>query len=372
MTTAYKIEQNLFSEGRIVNNEGDFAFEYHLRDHLGSTRVAFTPSFGGGQGEVEVVQINNYYPFGAPIADLSWSASDNKYFREGKEYIDGFDWNKYDFHARTFDPWNPVSLQIDPHAESYYNISPYALWGNNPIRNVDPTGLTHYSINSKGEIIVMTDEDGNTLGEDDEFDMLFSGDNSIRVDDRSILSQLAATGKNSDYEKSFAKGNPSGLASVFLFAADNSDVEWRFSRYDVGNGNQYAIGTVHDLGNGFTQRAINPEEMGFSRESEIAFIHSHPGTYKTKDDVYYTMGWRILSDVECDFFNRPRGTAGLKGDSYNVANYTGSSYENYYTYFPSSGDIYRVRGAEVPEYIRNIANHKNNPKKLFWGTLNGR
>ena len=154
-----ELDYILFSEGRIVNNEGDFAFEYHLRDHLGSTRVAFTPSCGGGQGEVEVVQINNYYPFGAPIADLSWSASDNKYFREGKEYIDDFDWNKYDFHARTFDPFGGRSLQIDPKAEFYYHISPYALWGNNPIRNVDPNGMDWYSYEEEEEY---KDDDGET------------------------------------------------------------------------------------------------------------------------------------------------------------------------------------------------------------------
>jgi len=131
-----ELDYILFSEGRIVNNEGDFAFEYHLRDHLGSVRVAFVPE----ENEKTVTQINAYYPFGAPIADLSFSNSDNKYLREGKEYIDDFDWNKYDFHARTFDSWNPRSLQIDPLAEKYYNISPYALWGNNPLRYVDPTG----------------------------------------------------------------------------------------------------------------------------------------------------------------------------------------------------------------------------------------
>ena len=141
-----ELDYILFSEGRIVNNEGDFAFEYHLKDHLGSVRVAFTPSFGGGQGEVEVVQINNYYPFGAPIADLSWSASDNKYLREGKEYIDDFDWNKYDFHARTFDSFGGRSLQIDPMAEKYYDTSPYALWGNNPVNVIDPDGRDYVLI----------------------------------------------------------------------------------------------------------------------------------------------------------------------------------------------------------------------------------
>jgi hypothetical protein len=90
-----ELEYILFDEGRILHNNGNFTFECHLKDHLGSTRVAFL-----ADGTNTVVQENSYYPFGAPIADLSWSgASDNRYKREGKEYISDFGWNKFDFHA---------------------------------------------------------------------------------------------------------------------------------------------------------------------------------------------------------------------------------------------------------------------------------
>jgi RHS repeat-associated protein len=133
-----ELEYILFDEGRILRDDDVFMFEYHLKDHLGSTRVAFVPTASG----TEVVQENSYYPFGASIADLSWiGTSDNRYKREEKEYISDFDWNKYDFHARTFDPWNGRSLQIDPLAEKYFGSSPYALWGNNPVRVIDPTGM---------------------------------------------------------------------------------------------------------------------------------------------------------------------------------------------------------------------------------------
>lgn len=75
---------------------------------------------------------------------------------------------------------------------------------------------------------------------------------------------------------SYAGGDPADLASVLLFGADSSNAEWRFSRYDEGKGDQYAIGTVHNDG-----LAILPEQMGFSHESEIASIHSHSGSYES-------------------------------------------------------------------------------------------
>jgi RHS repeat-associated protein len=135
-----ELDYILFDEGRILYNIDDstFKFEYHLKDHLGSTRVAFVPTVSG----TEVVQENNYYPFGAPIGDLSWSPkSTNRYLREGKEYISDFDWNKYDFTGRTFDSWALRALQVDPMATKYYSTSPYALWINNPLRVIDPTGM---------------------------------------------------------------------------------------------------------------------------------------------------------------------------------------------------------------------------------------
>ncbi len=131
-------------EGRILYNVDDstFTFEYHLKDHLGSVRVAFTPPPSGAGGPV-VLQENTYYPFGAPIKDFTWNATTtnrNPYLREGKEYLATHDWNKYDFTGRTFDPWTAQALQVDPAANEYYSISPYALWMNNPLRYADPSG----------------------------------------------------------------------------------------------------------------------------------------------------------------------------------------------------------------------------------------
>jgi RHS repeat-associated protein len=131
----------LFSEGRILYNPATtgYTYEYHLKDHLGSVRVAFEPTSAGNT----VTQENAFYPFGAPIAALSYNAqlsNRNRYLREGKEYIDDFWWNKYDHGWRAFDPLIVRSLQRDPLAYMYPHISPYALWNNNPMRFIDPDG----------------------------------------------------------------------------------------------------------------------------------------------------------------------------------------------------------------------------------------
>lgn len=53
---------------------------------------------------------------------------------------------------------------------------------------------------------------------------------SITIKARAIFDGLTATGEASDYAVSYAGDDPAELASVFLFGADNSNAEWRFSR----------------------------------------------------------------------------------------------------------------------------------------------
>ena len=48
--------------------------------------------------------------------------------------------NTYDYGARQYNPAFPSWDRIDPLAEEYYSVSPYAYCNNNPIRFIDPDG----------------------------------------------------------------------------------------------------------------------------------------------------------------------------------------------------------------------------------------
>ena len=240
-------------------------------------------------------------------------------------------------------------------AYGYQPVSPYSYCMGNPINFVDPDGEDVWEMDYKGRVkwvspsqehvMYALDKDGNRTGQ------------SITIKDRTIFDDLAATGKASDYTASYTIGNPTELASVFLFGADNSKAEWTFSRFNNGNGDQYAVGTIHkdDL-------AIRPDHMGYEREDEIAFIHSHPSPLPQTKAEYGSIGWSQYS------------APSYRSDSYNVAHYSERYpvYKNSYVYFPRTGNIYHVRGNPYPAFIRNIKNHKYDGMRIFWGTLNGK
>ncbi len=48
--------------------------------------------------------------------------------------------NTYDYGARQYSPILPMWDRVDPLAEKYYNVSPYAYCAGNPVKFVDPDG----------------------------------------------------------------------------------------------------------------------------------------------------------------------------------------------------------------------------------------
>jgi RHS repeat-associated protein len=74
-----------------------------------------------------VNQYTDYYPFG------------------GKELDEMHGLNWYDFQARQLSTAIPRFTTLDPLAEKYYAVSPYAYCGNNPVNRIDPTGMDWFT-----------------------------------------------------------------------------------------------------------------------------------------------------------------------------------------------------------------------------------
>ncbi|MCT4688522.1 RHS repeat domain-containing protein [Vallitalea sp.] len=124
-----KLEYMICSEGLLNINGSTTNYEFHLKDHLGNTRVAVNETN-------DITQENNYYPFGLTFAQSG--SSTNKYLYNGKELQEetGF----IDFGALQLDKELGRWFNPDPLAEDYVEISLYNYVANNPIIYIDPDG----------------------------------------------------------------------------------------------------------------------------------------------------------------------------------------------------------------------------------------
>ena len=107
----------------------------YASDHLGSVRSVVNGLTG------ETVETNDYYPFGGKWNDGSSSDPTNRYRYNGKEEQAFFSSPYSDYGARQYSSASARWLALDPLANKYYGISPYAFCANNPINFVDPDGL---------------------------------------------------------------------------------------------------------------------------------------------------------------------------------------------------------------------------------------
>ncbi|QWA38023.1 DUF6443 domain-containing protein [Chryseobacterium sp. ZHDP1] len=117
---------------------------YQYKDHLGNTRVSFGKNSAGA---LEIVDANDYYPFGMNHLksgnSFFGSSSYKNYKYNGKELQES---GMYDYGARFYmadiGRWGVV----DPLAEKMRRYSPYNYAFNNPIRFIDPDGMQNKDV----------------------------------------------------------------------------------------------------------------------------------------------------------------------------------------------------------------------------------
>lgn len=127
------LKKILFEGGYTEMNGNIPSYRFFLIDHLGSVR-AVIDEIGS------TCQINQYYPFGDLINDprLAAGSQDNRFRYTGKELVT--ESGQYDFRARFLSPLVGRFNTVDPLAEKYYDVSPYAYCNNNPTYFVDNDG----------------------------------------------------------------------------------------------------------------------------------------------------------------------------------------------------------------------------------------
>ena len=163
LTTLNSLESVAAVGGRFVMDGSSLAQRYYITDYLGSTRVVLDNS-----GSVR--ERYDYYPYGEKIDVTVASSGNTDYLYTGKESQNAlFGINWYDSGAR-FQTTDGIFTGIDPLAEKYYHISPYAYCAGNPVNVVDPQGdstvvyLARNAVYGAGHIAVAVSYSDNPQG----------------------------------------------------------------------------------------------------------------------------------------------------------------------------------------------------------------
>ena len=125
-------------EGRCTPNGTAFYYEYTIKDHLGNARVNFRAN---GTTATHLEEMH-YYPFGMLIEGLGTVSPINDYSYNGKELNDDFGLNLSDYGARWYDASVGRWWGVDPLAEKYGGWSGYNYTMGNPVRFIDPDGMS--------------------------------------------------------------------------------------------------------------------------------------------------------------------------------------------------------------------------------------
>jgi RHS repeat-associated protein len=137
------LKRILIDGGYIENG----VYYYYVTDHQGNNRLVVN---SGGT----VVQKNHYYPFGTTFAETAVAeqgVQPYKYNGKGLDQMHGL--NLYDYGARYYESALGRFTTMDPLAEKYYSISPYAYCANK-------TGKVTEDYRKDGSIIYSNEASG--------------------------------------------------------------------------------------------------------------------------------------------------------------------------------------------------------------------
>ncbi|WP_449401395.1 RHS repeat-associated core domain-containing protein [Chryseobacterium wanjuense] len=253
-------------------SEGYFNFEnnkyiYNYTDHLGNIRLSYTNNGSGA----EVLEENNYYPFGLKHEGYN-ALSGNpayKYKYNGKELQEN---GMYDYGARFYMPDLGRWGVIDSLAEKMTRHSPYNYAFNNPLRFIDPDGREpkdDYKLNKNGHLQLIKKTNDN-------FDRIYNSDksSSIKVQ-KGFFDKKFSSSSNTI----LINNNTKDLSKAYKFFAKNSNVEWQYNVFK----DQKTVGTLatsHSEGTVENRAALGYRVLNADPKIKLIYSsHSHPGKF---------------------------------------------------------------------------------------------
>ncbi|ASK32359.1 sugar-binding protein [Chryseobacterium sp. T16E-39] len=282
--------------------EGYYNFEnnkyiYNYTDHLGNVRLSY---FNNGNG-IEVLEENNYYPFGMKHEGYNTLAGNPtyKYSYNGKELQT--DSGMYDYGARMYMADIGRWGVIDPLSDKMRRHSPYNYAFDNPIRFIDPDGRApkddfRIYVDGRKELIRHTK---------DKFDRYYNqnGSKSIKVSKeftKNFKQNVEWAPFRGYYptETNIVLENPDisskQIKNYYYFLAANTSKEWSFDKLSkegiFGDTTLYLIRSQH--------RAEDANDHGvaadLARNKGYTWLetgHDHPMGTLMRESTTYENNW---------------------------------------------------------------------------------
>ncbi|WP_312509564.1 DUF6443 domain-containing protein [Chryseobacterium culicis] len=244
----------------VATAEGYYSFTenryiYQYKDHLGNTRVSFAKD---SAGVPEILDTNNYYPFGLNHIGNTFSpfGSFYSYKYNGKELQES---GMYDFGARMYMPDLGRWGVTDPLAEAFSQFSPYHYGADNPVMFTDPDGMRNVPY------------DGGVISNVPDGSYWFSGMNGSFTPDYIVNSGLGKRTGGGSTQGTF--GNTQAYRDLMLATQNGGDfslkthngyMSW-WTGGAAGNANtaQEMVGHVLKLDENFpSNKEITPWQLG--------------------------------------------------------------------------------------------------------------
>ena len=290
------------------NNNSDpepEVYFYHS-DHLGSaswiTDANGTP-----------VQHLQYLPFGEPYINQRVGDYSERFTFTGKERDEETGYGY--FGARYMDhELMTMWLSVDPLADKYPSISPYAYCAWNPVKLVDPDGRDIWEINGEGKVINhIKDKTKDAFYMVDDNGKRIKGDGaSIEFKYGTITDSKRATLINRAI--SFSVNSESAGAELFRFFADNTQIE-----YGLINTENCGSVVMTNHKRSSVSATITAKKMSEGGQIITSIVHNHPGN---SDPSGFNKGDKDGDRFAASTFTKSHGRV-----------------INYYVYTPKNGKL---------------------------------